>query len=410
MVSAAPEVQAQARELLASARRKLQLWDIPDAEINAIAKQDHAQKDMTIRSPAEGDVEEKMIVQGSSVQAGMKLMRVEDHRKMWLEAQVYEGQLPMVQLGQMADATVEAIPGKTFSGKIIFIDPHLDHMNRTTNVRIELDNPEFALKPGMYASIQIRTRPVEDAVLVPGTAVIDTGTRQLVFVVEEQGHFSPRLVKIGLSGDNDQVQVLSGLAAGEMVVTSGQFLMDVESRTLEATRKFLTPASVPAPATESATAPATMTQSNATIPALTGESDRVVQAYLAVVNYLQHDHAANKPADVSGLVQASGDLAKKATIPEDRPLAKAVKDAASQMASESLEAQHKSFEKVGASMLVLIEKEPPSTKIAAKLYVVNCPMEKADWLQTVPTVNNPFLPEMRTCGSVAKILTLNPVK
>ena len=81
------------------------------------------------------------------------------------------------------------MPGKTFSGKIIFISPHLDHMNRTTSVRIELDNSDFSLKPGMYATVQIPTRPVADAVLVPGTAVIDTGTRQLVFVQEEQGHF-----------------------------------------------------------------------------------------------------------------------------------------------------------------------------------------------------------------------------
>ena len=104
MSSASPEILKQAQELVASARRKLQLWDIPDADIDAIAKLDHAQKEITIRSPAEGHLEDKMIVQGSSVQAGMKLMRIEDHKTMWLEAKVYEGQLPLVQLGQTVDA------------------------------------------------------------------------------------------------------------------------------------------------------------------------------------------------------------------------------------------------------------------------------------------------------------------
>lgn len=408
MSAAAPEVRKQAQELLDSARRKLQLWDIPDAQIEALAKQDHAPKDITIRSPAEGHLQDKMIVQGSSVQAGMKLMRIENHSTMWLEAQVYEEQLPMIKLGETADATLDAMPGKPFSGKIIFISPHLDHMTRTTNVRIELENPEFALKPGMYAAVRIHSLPLDDAILVPSTAIIDTGTRQLAFVQEDQGHFSPRSVTVGLSGDNDQVQVLSGLAPGELVVTSGQFLMDVESRTLEAAQKFLSSTSTQPPATAFATAP--MVEPMGTMPAATGESDSVVQAYLAVAAYLQQEHPDNKPADVSGLVQTSSALAEQAGAPETRPLAGAVKDAASSMASQSLEAQHKTFEKVGAAMLALVAKDPPSTKVAPTLYVVNCPMEKADWLQTSVTVANPFLPAMRTCGSVTKTLTLNPGK
>ena len=279
MSSAGPEVIRQARELMASARRKLQLWDIPDAEIDAVAKLDHAQNDFTIHSPAEGHLEDKMIVRGSFVQAGMKLMRIEDHGTMWLEAKVYEGQLPLVQLGQTADATMDAMPGETFSGKIAFINPHLDHMNRTTSVRIELANPDLSLKPGMYAAVQIHASPVADAILAPGTAIIDTGTRQLVFVQEEQGHFSPRLVTTGLSGDNDQVEILSGLAPGEVVVTSGQFLMDVESRTLEATQKFLASSPPQAAATESATPPMTMPETVAALPPSSGESDGTSNTY-----------------------------------------------------------------------------------------------------------------------------------
>lgn len=411
MSDASPEILKQARELLGSARRKLQLLDISDSEIDAIAKQDHAPKDITIHSLTEGHLEEKMIVDGSSVQAGMKLMRIEDHHELWLEAKVYEGQLPLVQVGQMADATLDAMPGKTFTGKITFISPHLDHMNRTTAVRIELANPDFALKPGMYATVQIHTRPVEDAVLVPNTAVIDTGTQQLVFVQEsEKGHFSPRLVMTGLTGDNDEVQVLSGLSPGESVVTSGQFLMDVESRTLEASQKFLAASTGSPVATMSSTVPSTMPESMPSIVVGNGESDPVIRAYLAVASYLGQDHADNKPADVSALVQASSDLAARANVAENQSLAQNLKDAATPMRGQSLEAQHKTFEKVGASMISLIEKDPPSAAIAPALYVINCPMENADWLQTVQAVNNPFLPSMRTCGSVTKSLQLMPVK
>ncbi len=411
MKSAAPEVLQQAQGLLASARRKLELLDIPDAEIDAIAKLDHAQKDITIRSPAEGHLEEKAIVQGSAVQAGTKLMRIEDHGTMWLEAKVYEDQLSLVQLGQMADATLDAMPGKNFGGKIIFINPHLDHMNRTTSVRVALENSDSSLRPGMYATVQIHTNPVKDAVLAPATAIIDTGTRQVVFIQETKGHFSPRLVTTGLSGDDDQVQIVSGLTPGETVVTSGQFLMDVESRTLEASQKFLDSATTAPSLSEPATSPGTMPgMVSSVLPATTGETDVVVRDYLAIAAYLEQDHADSKPADMSALVQSSGDLAEKAALPVNRPLAKAIRDSASSMASESLEMQHKSFEKVGAAMLALLEKDPPSAKVAGTLYVLNCPMEKADWLQTKPDVSNPFLPSMRTCGSVTKTLTLNPAK
>ena len=156
-------------------------------------------------------------------------------------AQVYEEQLPLVKLGETADATLDAFPGQTFSGKIIFINPHLDHMNRTVSVRIALDNPDFALKPGMYATVQIHAKPIDDAVMVPREAVIDTGTRKIAFVQQGEGHFSPRLVTTGVMGDNNQLQISSGLAVGEMVVTSGQFLMDVESRTQEAIEKLQAP-------------------------------------------------------------------------------------------------------------------------------------------------------------------------
>jgi RND family efflux transporter MFP subunit len=232
-------VRKEARGLADSARRKLRLWDVGEEEIEAIAKADAPPRDIVFRSPATGHVEEKMVVQGSSVQPGMKLLRVADHTTMWLDLQVYEGQIPFVKAGQRVVATVDALPGRTFTGAISFVYPHLDHMTRTLKVRAALENPKFELKPGMYATAQVAVDPIPDAVLCPREAVIDTGKRQIAFVAEGGGgHFAPRNVRVGATGDDDRVQVLEGLAPGETVVTSGQFLMDVESRTIEATRKL----------------------------------------------------------------------------------------------------------------------------------------------------------------------------
>jgi len=231
-------VRTQAQSLVDSAKQKLRLWDITDQDIDAIANAAKAPETVPFRSPADGDVIDKMVVQGSAVQAGMKVMRIEDHTKLWLTAQVYEDQISLVALGQIVQATIDAVPGKMFTAPITFIYPHLDHMTRTATVRITLDNPNHELSPGMYATVNIMTKPASDAVLVPREAVIDTGTRQIAFVEMAQGHFEPRTVRMGVMGDDDRVQILEGLAPGETVVTSGQFLLDVESRTTEAINKL----------------------------------------------------------------------------------------------------------------------------------------------------------------------------
>jgi RND family efflux transporter MFP subunit len=231
-------IRGESQGMVDSAKQKLRLWGISDQDIDAIAKANKAPMAIPFRSPADGDLVEKMVVEGSAVQAGMKLMRIEDHSTLWLNAEVYEDQIGTVALGQSVETIIDGIPGKTFTGPIVFIHPHVDHMTRTVTVRVLLDNAKHELRPGMYATANIITKPVSDAVLVPRESVIDTGTCQLAFVAEAEGHFDPRKVRMGIMGDNDQVQILEGLAPGETVVTSGQFLMDVESRTTEAINKL----------------------------------------------------------------------------------------------------------------------------------------------------------------------------
>jgi RND family efflux transporter MFP subunit len=231
-------LRSQSQNLVDSARTKLLLWDVAASDVDAIANADKAPDTVPFRNPGEGHVMDKMVVDGSAVQAGMKIMRIEDHSKLWLEARVYQEDMSQIALGQTVEATVDAQPGKTYTGPITFIDPHVDDAGRTVLARITLDNPNHELSPGMYATANIITKPVADAVWVPREAVIDTGTQQIAFVVMAAGHFEPRKVRMGLVGDGDRVQILEGLAAGETVVTSGQFLLDVESRTAEAIAKL----------------------------------------------------------------------------------------------------------------------------------------------------------------------------
>jgi Cu(I)/Ag(I) efflux system membrane fusion protein/cobalt-zinc-cadmium efflux system membrane fusion protein len=231
-------LRRDAHSMVESARRKLQLWDIADSDIDAIAKADRAPTVVPFRSPATGHIEDEAVVQGSAIRPTMKLMTIADHRRMWLDAQIYPDQIPAVKLGQTMTAVVDGDPGRTWKGTVSFIYPRLDPVSRTLSVRMTLDNPDFALKPGMYAVARIATQPVKDAIVVPREAVIDTGARQIAFVDQGSGHFQPRIVRTGASGDDGKVQITDGLAPGEWVVTSGQFLMDVESRTMEATQKI----------------------------------------------------------------------------------------------------------------------------------------------------------------------------
>lgn len=239
--NASDAVKAESQNLVASARRKLQLLGVADQDIDRITANSKAPQTITFRSPADGDIVEKTVVEGASVQAGMKAMRIEDHSRLWLEASVYEQQIAQVKPGVTLEATVDALPGQTFRGPITLIYPHLDETTRSVKVRATLENPNDLLKPGMYASAAIDTQPVADALLAPREAVIDTGSRQFVFLPAGRGHFIPRDVRLGIAGDHDLVQILGGLSPGDTVVTSGQFLMDVESRTTEALQKLGVP-------------------------------------------------------------------------------------------------------------------------------------------------------------------------
>jgi RND family efflux transporter MFP subunit len=235
---ASTDLRSQSQTMVDSAKQKLRLWGVAEQDIDTIAQADKAPPTVPFRDPVDGHVMDKMVVEGSAVQAGMKIMRIEDHSKLWLDAQIYEEDMSQIALGQKVNVTVDAQPGKIFTGPITFIYPHVDQTSRTVLARVTLDNPVHDLSPGMFATADITTTPLPDAIWIPREAVIDTGTKQIAFVAASPGHFEPRNVRMGVLADDDRVQILEGLAPGETVVTSGQFLLDVESRTTEAINKL----------------------------------------------------------------------------------------------------------------------------------------------------------------------------
>ncbi|HUW81168.1 MAG TPA: efflux RND transporter periplasmic adaptor subunit [Phycisphaerae bacterium] len=230
-----------ARRLIEAARTKLEYFDISEEQVDRLAATGQITKALVIRSPATGIVSRKNVVQGQRIEPGTVCYQIADLSTVWVKAKIYEQDLPYVRLGQEVLMQLAYEPGVRYTGRITYVYPYLEAETREVPIRAEFHNPGYLLKPGMYASVEIDSLLKEDAILVPDSAVIQTGTRQLVFVDEGDGTFQPRKVSVGLRSGDNQFEVLSGLAGAERVVVSGQFMLDSESRLREATMKAVEP-------------------------------------------------------------------------------------------------------------------------------------------------------------------------
>ncbi len=217
-----------AEELLASSRRRLAYWDIPEDEIRRIEDSGEPQKTLTLRSPASGIVVEKNVVEGDRVMPGMTVYRIADLTHVWIEAEVFEKDLSLVAEGQRAEVSFEAYPGRPFSGHVTYVHPTVSVQSRTARVRLELPNPDLSLKPGMYAQIELESLPTEPTLVVPRSSVIATGERALVFVEAPDGALVPREVEPGRTSGR-LMELLAGVEVGERIVSSAAFLVDAES-------------------------------------------------------------------------------------------------------------------------------------------------------------------------------------
>lgn len=222
------EARGSAEELLTSARRRLAYWDIPPADIARIERTGEVQRTLTLRAPVGGFVVEKNVLEGQRIMAGDALYTIADLGKVWVEGEVFEQDLPSVRLGDHVVAVLQALPGQEFTGRITYLYPTLDPATRTARVRVELPNPGLRLKPGMYATLRITGVARQAAITIPRSAVLATGERSLVFVKRADGMLEPRVVTAGVAND-ERVEILRGLAAGDTVVASATFLVDAES-------------------------------------------------------------------------------------------------------------------------------------------------------------------------------------
>ena len=217
------------QDLLDASRRRLSYWDISREQIEGLERTGEVTKTLALSAPVDGIVLEKMVLAGQAVMPGMKLYRIANLREVWIEGAVFEQDLRLVRVGAPVSAAFTAYPGRRFDGRVSFVWPTVDEASRSGRVRVAFSNHGGELRPGMYATLLFEAVVDRDAVNVPVEAVVQTGERNLVFVVGQSGAREPREVVLG-GRAGDRFQINAGLAPGERIVGSANFLVDAESR------------------------------------------------------------------------------------------------------------------------------------------------------------------------------------
>jgi Cu(I)/Ag(I) efflux system membrane fusion protein len=212
---------------MAAARRRLDLWDIPEDQIELLDRTGKAQRTLLLRAPISGEIAEKKVIDGQAVQAGDNLFLIADRSLLWVDLAIFETDARMLGVGVPVDLTVDALPGHTYRGRVTFIHPSLDTTTRTLTARVEVRNRDGRLRPGMYVTARLAPASTQ-RLTVPLTAVLPTGTRQLVFVNRGDGAFVPRDVKTGARSDS-LIEITSGLKPGDEIVASAAYLLDSET-------------------------------------------------------------------------------------------------------------------------------------------------------------------------------------
>jgi multidrug efflux pump subunit AcrA (membrane-fusion protein) len=229
-----PEVSAGANSLLEAARERLRLWDITDAQIQKLEETGKTERTLTLYAPLDGFVMSRNAYEQTHITPETVLYDIADLSSIWVYLDIYEYEAPYVRVGQPASIQLSYFPGKTYRGAVDYVYPTLDPKTRTIKVRLEFPNPGYELRPNMYADAELKI-DYGTQLLVPSEAVLNSGTKQTVFIAKPGGYFEPRDIKIGDQFDGQTV-VLAGLKPGEKIVASGNFLIDSESRLGAATQ------------------------------------------------------------------------------------------------------------------------------------------------------------------------------
>ncbi len=226
--SALPAAYDQSESLLQATRRRLELWDLSEAQINQVLRTGEPIKNITLYSPATGYITDRKAFPQLKIMPDTDLYTIVDLSRVWIMADVYEYEASNIRLGETARVFFEALPGKTFNARIDYLQPQVDPVTRTLKVRLNMNNPGLMLKPDMYANVEFREN-LPSKLTVPAEAVLDAGERKTVFIDRGNGFFEPRQVQTG-ERDGNRIQILSGLKGSERVVISGNFLIDSESQ------------------------------------------------------------------------------------------------------------------------------------------------------------------------------------
>lgn len=231
------DVRRGAESLVATAKERLQLLDVPAHQIKDLEDTHEVKKQLHIHSPAKGVVISVGAREGQYVTPQTELYFIADLSRVWVYVDIFEEELPWVRIGDEAEMRIDAAPGTSFKGQLTYIYPYAERQTRTIKARLEFSNEYLLLKPEMFANIAIRANPVTDVVAVPSEAVVRSGLREKVFVSREGGKFEPREVRVGVSSEG-WTEIREGLKPGEDVVVSAQFLIDSESKLREAASKM----------------------------------------------------------------------------------------------------------------------------------------------------------------------------
>ncbi|RMH13870.1 MAG: efflux RND transporter periplasmic adaptor subunit, partial [Planctomycetota bacterium] len=386
-------------DLVESARTKLELFDVTDEQIDQLERTGKPSRTLKVLSPHTGVVIAKHANEGMNVTPGMQVFRIADLSRVWVHVTVYESQIPYVSVGQKAVMTLPYIPGQEFAGRVVYIYPYVDTATREVQVRLEFENQGGLLKPGMFATVELQSELRKSAVLAPRSAVISTGERNVAFVSLGQGKFEPRTVELGVETGDGLVEVLSGLTPGELVVTSGQFLLDSESRVREALAKMIR--GNLASEQQAQVAVSNQTELASLPEALQHALAEALTAYFAIGDQLASDSTQSLAEPARALAKAL-DAAIGTPIPDDEHFwhrhteAATARGAALELVSlNAIDDVREKYAILSVAMDTLIRATGVPPAINDPVESLHCPMFRegqggAIWLQPAGAVRNPF--------------------
>jgi RND family efflux transporter MFP subunit len=407
--SVAPQAAESARRLAEDSRTRLLYYDLAPEQVEEIRARGTLSKAVTILSPWEGVVIEKHANEGMRLEPGMRVYRIADLSTVWVLATLYETQLPFVEVGQRAMMRLSYLPGIELEGRVLYVYPYVDRRTRQVNVRLEFENPELLLKPGMFATVELESTLARERTLAPRAAVIDTGERRIAFVSLGEGRFDPREVRTGVETGDGMIEVLTGLRPGELVVTSGQFLLDSEARIREGLERMIhahgDSARAPAPAPKEGDRPrASAPEQGAPLdlPPEAGERLAAILAgYLAIGDVLAADRTAGIAEHARAIARDVDELLEVPLPTEPHfwhrhdEVATVRGKALELVGATELAEVRLAYADLSVALGTLLEATGVPAAFEGEVHELHCPMYLEGqggsiWLQGAGAVRNPF--------------------